>query len=548
MIPLLSLLLLIPSSQAQSTLDAIQTIEEFSIWDLILPTLGLVFTLGVLAFIYTFVIKPYNAVQFYRKQGIPMHYSPVIGSFGNDLQNAREKGDYYYDWIQISKQEPRPKAMGKNVAQDPQLYLIDPEAIKHFFNNNHTYIKHPFLNALTKELGRDGLVMAEGRVWASHRKLMASGFQFDMLKNVCPEVLQHSLDMVGRYKNANLNHFNIIDELRDTAGEVIGRIFFEESLGGYKMQGEPMTLFLAHLIARMASEPYNPAYLMFGLSLVKTKLIPRQKKLIEDIIEFREWCRGIVRRNMEKRREDHKNGKYPYNKRPNMFDLFFNHELANPSEAFTEDELVDEYITFFSDGVYTTGHFISMITYYLEKNPEWKQKVMDEMDTLFPTIDDITYDNIQKMDTLAACMKETFRLAPPVVTAVERIALTDHELAGIQIKKGTIMMACHTANHLDERFFEDAETYNPDRWLKPSKSQESVANHPSLFIPFSMGPRRCIGQNFAMNEARTILTVFMKKYHYELADKNYQLKFTQRFLREPLDPIIYKLTPKNTNF
>lgn len=507
------------------------------------------FLFGVIlpCLLYTFVVKPYISIQFYRKQGIPMFYAPVIGSFSHDLDNAREKGDYYHDWIQIAKREPRPKAMGKNVGSSPQLYLIDPEATRQFFQNHESYIKHPFLNALTKVLSKHGLVMAEGKVWRKHRKLMSVGFQFDMLKGVVPDVLKHSLELIEGFKNKNMNSMKIFDEFRDSAGEVIGRIFFEESLGQYTMQGIPMTLFLSNILARVTSEAYEPLYLMFGVNLAKAKIIPRQRKLINDIWEFRNWCKGIVQRNMAKRREDFKKGLYPYEQRKTMFDLFFDHELANPAEALTEDELIDEYITVFSDGVYTTGHFISMCSYYLEKNPEWKQRVIEEMDTMFPNLSDINYEAIQKMDVLAACMKETHRLAPPVVTAIERIALFDHDLAGINVKKGTILMACHAANHLDERFFEDPYTYNPERWISPSKSQESVKDYPSLFIPFSMGPRKCVGQNFAMNEAKIFLTIFMRKYRYELADKSYQVKFTQRFLREPLDPIVYKLTPKAEN-
>jgi len=391
--------------------------------------------------------------------------------------------------------------------------------------------------------------MAEGKYWNTHRKLLSNAFQFDMLKNTFPDIVHHALSLIGRYEKnpASQKNFDILDELRDIGGEVIGNVFFDESIGGYKMHGQPLTVFLAHLIARLSVEPYYFSYLVFGMPLVNAKIIPRQRQLINDIRDFRELCRVIVRRHMDKRREDNKKGLYPYKTRLNMFDIFFNHELANPSEAFTEDELVDEYITFFSDGVYTVGHFISMTTYFLVQNPEWKQKVMDEMDTLFPTLEELTYDNIAKLDVLSACMKESFRMAPPVVTAVERLALNDHELAGMKIKKGTILSTCHIANYLDERFFENPSTYNPDRWLKPSKSQDSVTKYPSLFIPFSIGPRRCIGQNFAMNEAKVIMTVFMKKFKFELSNKDYKLRFTHRFLREPLDPVTYDLTPKETN-
>ena len=56
-----------------------------------------------------------------------------------------------------------------------------------------------------------------------------------------------------------------------------------------------------------------------------------------------------------------------------MWDLFLNNE-----EPLDEDEIIDEFITFFSDGVYTSGHFMMMACYYLSVNPEWQQKIREE--------------------------------------------------------------------------------------------------------------------------------------------------------------------------
>ena len=141
-------------------------------------------------------------------------------------------------------------------------------------------------------------------------------------------------------------------------------------------------------------------------------------------------------------------------------------------------------------------------------------------------------------------MKETQRLAPPVVTAIERLALNDHDLAGIKVKKGTVLVACHCANHLDPRFHDEPEKFDPERWIKPSKTQDSIKKFPSVFVPFSLGARHCIGQNFAINEAKVILILFFRKFNFEMIQKDYKLKFTQRFLREPLDAVYYRLSSK----
>jgi cytochrome P450 len=204
-----------------------------------------------------------------------MYFTPVIGSFNKDLRNASEKGDYYYDYNELAKTDPRPKAIGKNLGPDAQLYLIDPEAIRQFFINHEEYIKHPKLNGITRILSRDGLVMAEGRIWRKHRKLISGAFQFDMLKELVPDVLKHSKELVDAAAHKDMRNVDALAFFKATAGEVIGRIFFEESLGKYTMQGMPMTLFLAEILSRITSEPYNSLYLMFGMPLVQTKLVPR---------------------------------------------------------------------------------------------------------------------------------------------------------------------------------------------------------------------------------------------------------------------------------
>ena len=249
---------------------------------------------------------------------------------------------------------------------------------------------------------------------------------------------------------------------------------------------------------------------------------------------------------MQELQAEHDQGLRTNKVRKNIVDLFFEQRIQNPSDSLSDEEIVDEYIAFFSDGMDTTGHFAAMATYYLLTNPEWKRKLMEEIDPILSQkdiSDDLKFEKLNKIDLLTACMKETLRLAPPVVTGMERIAKFDHDLAGIKIKKGTVLMACHSANHLDPMLHEDPHTFNPERWMKPSRTLETIKKYPCSFIPFSVGPRTCIGQNLAMNEVKVIVSMFLKAFDYKLIDADYKLRFTQRFLREPLDEIVYKLTP-----
>ena len=136
-------------------------------------------------------------------------------------------------------------------------------------------------------------------------------------------------------------------------------------------------------------------------------------------------------------------------------------------------------------------------------------------------------------------------MAPPVATGMERVATKDVDMNGVKVKKGTVLYACFPANYTDERFHEQPQKFIPVRWSDPKwKTLETIKKYPALFLPFAIGSRTCIGQHLAMNETKIILSLFLKKYNYELVNKDYQLKFTQGFLREPLEDIKYKLTRK----
>jgi cytochrome P450 len=96
-------------------------------------------------------------------------------------------------------------------------------------------------------------------------------------------------------------------------------------------------------------------------------------------------------------------------------------------------------------------------------------------------------------------------------------------------------MACHLVNHLDPQLHDDPTIFNPDRWMTPSRTVNSVRDNPGSYIPFSIGERQCPGQKFAMAEAAIFFSQFLLQYEYEIVNEEaYQLRFQQQFLREPL--------------
>ena len=128
-------------------------------------------------------------------------------------------------------------------------------------------------------------------------------------------------------------------------------------------------------------------------------------------------------------------------------------------------------------------------------------------------------------------MRETQRVSTPVPVILPRRALEDHYIGDILIKKGTMVSVDLLGRNFSYLNYENPDEFKPERWL-----DKTTAKDPFAFIPFSSGPSNCIGQNFAMHEAKIIICEFLRRYDFELT-KGYELKYKLAFMYEPKDPI-----------
>lgn len=110
-----------------------------------------------------------------------------------------------------------------------------------------------------------------------------------------------------------------------------------------------------------------------------------------------------------------------------------------------------------------------------------------------------------------AIVLEALRLYPPV-WLLGRTAMVNTEIGGVSIPKGSEIFACPWTTHRDERFFEDPDTFNPERWLDGLIQRLPLG----AYFPFSLGPRLCLGKAFGMMESVLLLAIIAQKFHFKL--------------------------------
>jgi len=190
-------------------------------------------------------------------------------------------------------------------------------------------------------------------------------------------------------------------------------------------------------------------------------------------------------------------------------------DFKKVASAPINDEMIDaQGMIFLLAGFETTANTLGSFVYFVSKNPEVQEKIVEEIKDNIGS-DDITHENISKLEYLEACIMETLRINPPV-TEHDRTCVNDCIVNGIKIKKGTLIKMPIYAAHYDPDFFPDPERYQPERFLKEN-SDDII---PYTWRPFGAGNRVCIGQRFAMMEMKLFIAKFLSKFKVFATEKS----------------------------
>lgn len=183
--------------------------------------------------------------------------------------------------------------------------------------------------------------------------------------------------------------------------------------------------------------------------------------------------------------------------------------MSNENENFTDQDIIDEVNTFMFAGHDTTSVGICWALYMIGRHPEVQEKLYEEMQQVFG--DDKTriptYKELNDMKYLERVIKETLRIRPSVPNISRKLS-EDIEMNGYKLPAGSYVTLFIYFMHHDERYFPNPEKFDPDRFLP-----ENMENRPSYaFVPFSAGPRNCIGQRFALLEEKALISTIVRNF------------------------------------
>jgi len=224
-----------------------------------------------------------------------------------------------------------------------------------------------------------------------------------------------------------------------------------------------------------------------------------QKKYFNALTEKE---KGVVRYYINKRRNDPER-----ESKKDILSILLKAHDDQTGQNITNEELEDNLRVFISAGFETTAHTLVWFLYHLSIYPEYQQKLQKEVDSILGSNMFPTAEQLPELKLLSCFINESIRLLPVAATTQVRETDQELELCGYKLPKGTEVCTITLAAHLNPKYWENPKEFKPERFENSS--------NPS-FIPFSMGPRNCIGQTLAMYELKVIGCAIVKNFNVKL--------------------------------
>ncbi|WVZ82186.1 hypothetical protein U9M48_029475 [Paspalum notatum var. saurae] len=388
----------------------------------------------------------------------------------------------------------------------PVLCVGDYDMVKRVFTDKSgVYVRQEQLPVIVTLMGR-GLPLINGDDWARHRRVVHPAFAMDKLKMMTGAMAACAGEVVRAWeaRAAAAAGGEVTVEVGRQFAELTADVISHTAFGSSYRQGKEV--FLAQQELQLIAIASFNSVRVPGVQYVPTKSNVRRWQLQRTV---RVTLMGIINERLAAAKEARGYG-------TDLLGLMLEANAGDGGERIMSmDEVIDECKTFFFAGHETTAHLLTWAVFLLGTHPEWQRRLREEVLRECGAADTPLHgDSLNKLKLVTMVLYETLRLYAPV-NALTRLATADVDLCGVKVPKGTILSAPFAMLHRDEEAWgADAGEFNP---LRFRDGVGRAAAQPNALLSFSLGPRACIGQDFAMLEAKATLALILRRFEFEVA-------------------------------
>ncbi|XP_057367283.1 cytochrome P450 4C1-like [Daphnia carinata] len=393
--------------------------------------------------------------------------------------------------------------------------VSSPEMMEIILSSQKTIDKGSSYDQLVPWLGQ-GLLINSGDLWRSRRKMLTPAFHFSILNsfievfNEQSRILCGILDDVCASFAEGKAEIDVYPFLTKCSLDIICETTMGTRINAQTEDSDYVNAVyrIGRLLVERFQNPFmrNPTIFSFtALGKEHERLLKTLHGFTESVIHNR---REVLSQKINDEIDHTETG---IKNRLPLLDLLL--KASNNGEVLSSQDIRNEIDTFMVEGHDTTASLLGWFLYSMAANPDCQKKVWNELQSTFGDSERyFKQQDISNLKYLECCIKETLRIYPSV-PGVERTVVEDIQLGEYLVPAGCTLGLLVYAAHRNPKFFPDPLVFNPERFFP----DEAIGRHPYAYVPFSAGPRNCIGQRFALLESKTVLSTLLRRFKFEIA-------------------------------
>ena len=372
-----------------------------------------------------------------------------------------------------------------------QLTLNCPDAIRHvLIDNADNYTRTEGTVRLLYPIVGRGLCLAEGADWRVQRRTVAPSFAPRTLPMLARQVGAVTDELVATLA-AGRGEVDLLDHMHRLAIEVAGRAMFSLEMAAFAPRMRGMLRDYGEELAKPSVlDIVLPAWLPAPADFARWRFRRRWLRLIDEIIAARQAkaAGGQLHDLLDLMASDPETGK-----------------------AVSRRRLADQVATMISAGHATTAVALFWALYLVASAPSVQERIAEEAASL-DLGPDAAAEALGRLVYTRAVVQESLRLYPPAY-GIFRVAKRADEAGGVRVPKGAIVMIAPWLLHRHRKLWTEPDRFDPSRFLPGAPPPDRFA-----YLPFGVGPRICIGAQFALTEATLVLARLVQAFDIRRGD------------------------------
>jgi len=356
-------------------------------------------------------------------------------------------------------------------------FINDASEVRRILTRRHSkYQKGPGFERVKMLLG-NGLIVSDGDVWRRSRRMIQPAFGRQNVHRLMKVMLACSDRRAVHWAELARNNepCNITSETSDFALELI-----------------LISIFSTDYEERILTEGDNP----FAFLSRDSK---RDLSVVMKVRHLRDLLLGIIK----DRRAGKGSGEFD-------FLSMYLQATDKDGQQFSDAELLDELMTLIVAGFETSANTLNWVWYLIAKHPEVESKLIAEASEHLPSASALNADALAAMQYTQQVLEEALRLYPPV-WLFTRKSLELDELDDFDVGPDTDIYLSPFVLHRTPHYWPDPERFDPDRFAPTDKPKKDRP-----FYPFSLGPRRCLGEYFSFLEMKVHIGLLLPRFRMAL--------------------------------